>query len=232
MKFKIVMFISLWVLGIFYGIAYHYTLMPLLGINLFVLCLGSGTIFGLITYVIVVKITHKYYELEKDNRNLKRDIDIDQLTGLFNRRAFDQDIKKMSKDKAYSVIFIDIDNFRRFNNEYGHEAGDAVLQKVSEIIKNCIRHNDRAYRYGGEEVIILLKKCSKLNAIQIGEEIRGRICSIDNSPQSSISISLGVASYPEDGDDISTIIQLSDIALLHAKKAGKNRMVRSSRAKE
>lgn len=216
------------ILGIGYGIVYHYLAMPLFGDSLFVQCLGFGTIYGLITFFIVLNITQKYYELEKDNRNLKRDMNIDKLTGLYNRRAFDQDIKKMAKEKAYSLIFIDVDNFRKFNNEYGHDLGDAVLQKVSETIKNNVRQNDRVYRYGGEEIIVVLKNCSKINAIQIGEKIRGNISSIDNSPQSSITISLGVASYPDDGEDISTIIKLSDKALLKAKKSGKNRMIDSS----
>ena len=230
MKFKLAMLISMWLLGIAYGIAYHYLAMPLLGDSFFVQCLVSGTIFGLITYFIVLNITQKYYELEKDNRNLKRDIDIDQLTGLYTKRAFNQDIKKMSKEKAYSLIFIDVDNFRIFNNDYGHDSGDAVLQKVGETIKNDIRQNDRAYRYGGEEIVVILKKCSKINAIQIGEKIRCNISSIDNSPQHLITISLGVASYPEDGEDISTIIKVSDKALLNAKKSGKNCMVDSSGA--
>ncbi|MBK5247174.1 MAG: GGDEF domain-containing protein [Peptostreptococcaceae bacterium] len=230
MKFKLVTLISMLILGITYGVVYHYLLMPFLGDGLFVQCLGSGTMFGLITYFIVVNIAQKYYELEKDNRSLKRDINIDQPTGLYNRRAFDQDIKKMPKEIACSVIFIDVDNFRKFNNEFGHDSGDAALQKVSETIKNNIRQNDRAYRYGGDEIVIVLKECSKINANQIGEKIRDNISSIDNSPQSSITISLGRASYPEDGEDISTIIKLSDKALLKAKKSGKNRMVDSSGA--
>lgn len=225
MKFKFFMLISMVILGIVYGFVYHYLAMPLLGDNEFVHCLGSGTIFGLIAYFVVVNITHKYYKLEKVYNTLKRDIDIDQLTGLYNRRAFDHYIKKISKDKVYSLIFIDVDNFRKFNNEFGHDSGDAVLQKVSATIKNAIRQNDRAYRYGGEEIVVVLNKCSKHNAIKIGEKIRCNISSIDNSPQPSITVSLGVASYPDDGRDISTIIKLSDEALLEAKKSGKNRLV-------
>jgi diguanylate cyclase len=216
--------------GITYGIVYHYLAMPILGDSLFVQCLGSGTMFGMISYFILVNITHKYYEVEKDNKSLRRYINIDQLTGLFNRRAFNQDIKKMEKEISYSLVFIDVDNFREFNNEYGHDSGDAVLQIVSETIKKGIRQNDRAYRYGGEEIVIILKECIKSNAMQIGEKIRENISSIDNSPQPSITISLGVASYPEDGEDISTVIKLSDKALLKAKKSGKNRMVDSSDA--
>lgn len=216
------------ILGIAYGFVYHYLAMPLLGDSLLVQCLGSGTMFGFATYFIVVNINRKYYELEKDNESLKRDIDIDQLTGLYSRRAFSQDIKKIGKEKTYSLIFIDVDNFREFNNEYGHDSGDEVLIKISDTVKSSIRQNDRAYRYGGEEIVVLLKKCTKINAIQIGEKIRGNISNIDNSPQPSITISLGVASYPEDGENISTIIKLSDKALMEAKKSGKNCLVHIS----
>lgn len=134
----------------------------------------------------------------------------------------------MSNEKSYSLIFIDVDDFRIFNNEYGHDSGDAVLKHVCETIKNNIRQNDRAYRYGGEEIVVVLKECTRINAIQIGEKIRSAISSINNSPQPSITISLGVASYPEDGKDIATIIKVSDKALLKAKKSGKNCMVDSS----
>lgn len=230
MKFKIVLFISMSILGIAYGIVYHYLAMPFLGESVLVRCLGAGTFFGLITYFIVVKIIQKYYEIGKSNRDLKKIIYIDQLTGLYNRRSFNQDIKTMSKEIAYSIIFIDIDNFRNFNNDYGHASGDAVLEKVSETIKNSIRQNDKAYRYGGEEIVIILNGCSKAN-YQIAEKIRVDICSIDNSPYSSITVSLGVASYPEDGKDVSAIIKASDIALIEAKKSGKNRIVDYSSVK-
>lgn len=217
MKIKILLLVSMLIIGVFFGFFYHYLAMPIFGDNIFFRCLGSGVLFGFISYFIINKIIKKYYKLDQDNKNLKLEIDIDKLTGLYNRRAFDKFSKVISKN-VYSIIFIDIDNFRKFNNKYGHEVGDKVLQKVSESIKNNIRQFDQAFRYGGDEIVIILNNCNKDNAIQIGEKIRKCVSSIDNSPQPSINISLGVANCPEDGDNILDIIRLSDKALLESKK--------------
>lgn len=173
-------------------------------------------------YFVSIRVFRRFYDLKEINKNLKKNIDTDKLTSLYNRRAFDNDILNISKDKTYSLIFIDIDNFRRFNNEFSHKAGDIVLQKVSGTIKNNIRCDDRAYRYGGEEIVILLKKCNKNKAFEIAEKIRINISKIDNSPLPSITVSLGVANYPEDGDDILNIVESSDNALSAAKRSGKN----------
>ncbi|KAF0092106.1 MAG: hypothetical protein FD141_290 [Fusobacteria bacterium] len=213
------------IVGVFFGFFYHYLAMPIFGDNVFFQCLGSGVIFGFTSYFIVIKIIKKYYKLEQENKKLERDIDIDKLTGLYNRRAFDKFSKVISKT-VYSLIFIDIDNFRKFNNKYGHEAGDKVLQKVSDSIKNNIREIDQAFRYGGDEIVVILSNCNKDNAIQIGEKIRNCVRGIDNSPQPSINISLGVASCPEDGDNILDIIRLSDQALLESKKIKENRFTK------
>lgn len=145
------------------------------------------------------------------------EIDIDKLTGLYNRRAFDKFSESIS-DNIYSLIFIDIDNFSRFNNVYGHEAGDEVLKKVSLTIINNIRQVDQAFRYGGDEIVIILKNCNKDNALLIGEKLKKSVSNIDNSPQPSINISIGISSYPEDGDNIVDIIRISDKALLESKK--------------
>lgn len=221
LKLHLSLLITMLLTGLAYGLLYHYIIMPLLGSEL-VHCIASGMIFGFINYFISIRIYKRSYELEKVNKTLKKSINVDKLTALFNRRAFDNDILKISKSETYSLIFIDIDNFRKFNNEFGHKAGDIVLQKVSQTIKNIIRSSDRAYRYGGEEIVILLKNCAKSNALSIAEKIRISISEIDNSPLPSITISLGVASCPEDSTNFSEIIVASDNALLTAKMSGKN----------
>ena len=125
----------------------------------------------------------------------------------------------------YSAIFIDIDDFRNFNNEYGHSVGDKVLVDVSKTIKHNIRENNRAYRYGGEEIVIILKGCDKKKAFSVAEKVRKAVSSIDNSPLPKIYISLGVSGYPDDGRNVEEIIQACDEALLYAKKNGKNRTI-------
>lgn len=217
MKMKILLLGSMLILGLLFGLFYHYLAMPIFGDNIFFQCIGSGVIFGFASYFVVIFFIKKYFKINQDNIRLKLEVDIDKLTGLYNRRAFDK-FSKVISNNLYSLIFIDIDNFRKFNNEYGHEAGDIVLQKVSQSIMNNIREYDQAFRYGGDEIVIILNNCNKENAQQIGEKIKKSIIDIDNSPQPSISISIGVSNYPEDGDNILDIIRLSDKALLGSKK--------------
>lgn len=221
MKFKLLLLISMILMGIVYGLLYHYIVMPLFG-NELIHCVLSGIILALITYFVTIKIFNRFYKLKEINMKLEKNMLIDKLTNLHNRRAFDDDIIKIQKDNTYSLIFIDIDNFRRFNNEFGHKAGDIVLQKVSLTIKKSIRYDDKAYRYGGEEIVVLLKNCDKNKAFEIAEKIRINISKINNSPLPSITVSLGVANYPEDGNNISSIVESSDNALLTAKRSGKN----------
>jgi len=123
------------------------------------------------------------------------------------------------------MSYIDIDDFRNFNNEYGHSVGDKVLIDVSKIIKHGIRKNDKAYRYGGEEIVIILKGCGKEEAFIVAEKIRNNVSSIDNSPLPKISISLGVSGYPDDGGNAEEVVQVCDEALLYAKKNGKNKTI-------
>jgi len=196
--------------------------MPLIG-NELVHCLGQGVIFGLINYLMSIGLYKKYHTLKNSNKLLKKKLDMDKLTGLLNRGAFDNDIMGLSLDESYSIIFIDIDNFRKFNNKFGHQVGDIVLQKVSREIRNSIRVSDKAYRYGGEEIVILLKDCNRRKALEIAEKVRLNINELNNNPYPSITISLGVASYPDDGKH-DEIIKASDNALLTAKRLGKNQV--------
>jgi len=210
-------------LGAGYGLLYHFIIMPLIGSEL-VHCLGQGVIFGLKNYLMSIGLYKRYHTLKNSNKLLKKKLDIDKLTGLLNRGAFDNDIMGLSLDESYSIIFIDIDNFRKFNNEFGHQVGVLVLQKVSREIRNSIRVSDKAYRYGGEEIVILLKDCNRRKTLEIAEKVRLNINELNNNPYPSITISLGVASYPDDGKHADEIIKASDNALLTAKRLGKNQV--------
>lgn len=223
LNLKSSLLISMITIGLIYGIMFHYVVMPFFG-NRLIHCVTMGVVFGFINYFIAIGIYKKYNVLKKSYKLLQKDLQIDKLTGLFNRRVFDNDIQKLSFDDTYSMIFIDIDNFRKFNNEFGHQIGDTVLKKVSQTIKATVRANDKVYRYGGEEIVILLKDCDKKDAFEIAEKIRVNISKLDNSPFPPITISLGISSYPEDGTEIDKIIEACDNALLTAKKLGKNRV--------
>lgn len=219
---------KLWLLlaMVFTGILYAVVLLYFMATpqsNNFVLhCSILGALFGLTNFIVAVLFYKRLEKLKRLNLQLKFSLMTDKLTGLLNRRAFDQDIQNVDKSGSYSIIFLDIDNFRAFNNHFGHDVGDNVLKKVGETIKACTRATDRVYRYGGEEIILLLSDCDKKNALKMAEKIRSKISQLDNQAYPQITVSLGVSSYPDDGRYIQDIIVSSDKALLKAKRSGKN----------
>lgn len=121
---------------------------------------------------------------------------------------------------------LDIDNFKLVNDVYGHNTGDDVLKEVSNIINNSIREKDKAFRYGGEEFIIIFDEInySKLSAPL--ERIREKVEKIQIIPNKNITISIGAASLLEDNPcSVEEFVNFSDIAMYHAKKTGKNKVV-------
>jgi len=143
--------------------------------------------------------------------------------GIIDKARIKREIVALGYESGvYSLIFFVIDNFRNFHNHFGHDVGDNVLKKVGETIKVCVRATDRVYRYGGEEIILLLLNCDKKNAMKMAEKIRSEISLLDNQAYSQITVSLGVSSYPDDGRYIHDVIIASDKALLKAKQSGKN----------
>ncbi|MEL1134676.1 GGDEF domain-containing protein [Desulfitobacterium sp. THU1] len=222
---RLLLFIAMVVIGVLYTWLTHSLMEPLYN-NLLAHCIILGFSFGLINFLLANLFFYKHKKLSCQNEMLKSKLNIDKLTGLFNRSGLDQDLNNFN-ETSYSVIFIDIDNFRVFNNQYSHEAGDAVLRKVSEIVKTTIRVGDNAYRYGGEEIVVILKNCTIENARKIAEKIRTRINMLSNEPYPQITVSLGVASCSENEQPqpIQDIIEKADFALLRAKASGKNRTI-------
>ena len=224
MKFKpkALLLISMLLSGALFGAASYFIIIPFYSYSL-IHCLLMGIIFGLANYVISYQIYKKYDLLKKSNELLLVDVKTDRLTGLLNRRTFDIVIKEINSDQSYAMLFIDIDNFRMYNNQYGHSIGDKVLKKVCSSIKFNLRMDDYVFRYGGEEVIVLLKNCSKEAAFEISEKLRLYISKMDNTPYPPITISIGLACFPEDSNQIIEVVQMCDQALLTAKNQGKNR---------
>lgn len=223
-RIKVEIFINILILSILNAVVLSKVILHGYDINL-MHCIIATFIFGLLYYISFLRIYSKYNLLKETNKSLIKELEIDKLTELFNRRTFDEDMKNMINDENYAGIFIDIDNFRNFNNEYGHAVGDEVLKNVSKTIKNSIRKNDLAYRYGGEEIVVILKDCDKDRAFIVAEKIRKNVNSIDNSPFPRITISLGVSGYPIDGQSVDDVVKACDIALLYAKKNGKNKTI-------
>ena len=225
-RFVILLVISMIALGAICGIVFYFMFMSSEGLLIFH-CILVGMFFGLLDSAIALYFIKKYTTIKTDNERLEQQLRIDKLTQLYNRYAFDSDIKGQLYSEKCSMIFIDIDNFRSFNNDFGHHAGDKVLVRCAQLIKNCIRSSDRIYRYGGEEIVIILDGCPKTEAEKIGVTIVETIHNYDNTPYSNITVSAGVAAIPDDAKDIDHLIKVSDAALITAKKKGKNRVVKS-----
>ena len=219
---KLWLLIAMVLTGILYSVVLLYFMpMPLFN-NLLLHCIIPGTLFGLTNFIVAVLFNKRVEKLKSLNQQLKSSLMKDSLTGLLNRRAFDQAIKEVDDRGLYSIIFLDVDNFRDFNNHFGHDIGDNVLRKVGETIKACVRATDRVYRYGGEEITLILMDCDKKNALKMAEKIRLEISRLDHQAYPQITVSLGISSYPDDGRYIHEVIVASDKALLKAKQSGKN----------
>lgn len=219
---KLWLLIAMVFTGILNAVVLLYFMATPLFNNLVLHCIILGALFGLTNFAVAVLFYKRLEKLKSLNLQLKSSLMTDNLTGLLNRRAFDQDIENVDNSGPYSLVFLDIDNFRDFNNHFGHDIGDNVLKKVGETIKACVRATDRVYRYGGEEIILLLLDCDKKNAMKMAEKIRSEISQLDNQAYPQITVSLGVSSYPDDGQYIHDVIIASDKALLKAKQSGKN----------
>ncbi|OLN28784.1 GGDEF domain-containing protein [Desulfosporosinus metallidurans] len=219
---KLWLLIAMVFTGILYSVVLLYFMAMPLFYNLVLHCIILGALFGLTNFILTVFFYKRLEKIKRLNQQLKVSLMTDKLTGLLNRRAFDQDIKNIDNSGICSLIFLDIDNFRDFNNHFGHDVGDNVLKKVGETIKACVRATDRAYRYGGEEITLILMDCDKKNALRMAEKIRSEISRLDNQAYPQITVSLGVSSYPDDGRYIHDVIVASDKALLKAKQSGKN----------
>ncbi len=157
----------------------------------------------------------------------------DELTGLYNHRSFheriEQEIARGSRfGGTFSLIMLDIDLFKAYNDIYGHLAGDQVLRKVGRYIESSIRSIDLAFRYGGEEFSVILPEARLDDAYKVAERIRKTIESKTSSRAMPITASLGVGNWPNDGVMKEEIIGLADAALYRAKQTGRNRTCLSS----
>lgn len=187
------------------------------------------------------KLNHKIEELkntkqklEATNKKLAKMSARDQLTGLYNRRKFEKVIKKewrdaIREDHSITIIMIDIDNFKKFNDNYGHLAGDNCLQKISQVMNKTLkRPRDFLARYGGEEFVAVLPKTDKCGAQHIAESLRKNVVDLmiphNFSPISNyVTISLGVSSTDEaDFYVFEEILDKADQALYEAKNKGRN----------
>lgn len=166
----------------------------------------------------------------------------DPLTGLFNRaylhEVLDREMHRAQRNNyPITIVMMDIDHFKRFNDKHGHDAGDLVLREVARLLETQIRTSDIVCRYGGEEFLIVLFETDMPGAINRIEKIRELITHLElnfrNILLENISASFGLALYPKDGKDIEELVTAADSALYASKKGGRNRLtVYSSADKE
>lgn len=161
---------------------------------------------------------------------------VDGLTGLYVRRYFDARIQEeVERSKrfhtAFSVIMMDIDDFKKLNDMHGHLVGDRVLRAISNVVKGQMRGVDTATRYGGEELAVILPRTEMVGAYNLAERIREGIADLrittDDVPPKVLNVtaSLGIAAYPESkAEDGTDLVRRADRALYRAKKTGKNRV--------
>lgn len=149
----------------------------------------------------------------------------DPLTGLLNRRGFNEQSSRIENGKIQSVIAVDIDYFKTINDRYGHETGDRVLVEVANLLRLTCRESDIISRFGGEEFILLLPDTALPDAMVIAERIRQIIAETNFPEGSHLTISAGVASLQECGDDQEQLLRDADLALYQAKLQGRNRVV-------
>jgi diguanylate cyclase (GGDEF)-like protein len=158
----------------------------------------------------------------------------DALTGLHNRRHLQQHlplelVRAQRRGDSFAVIMVDADHFKRLNDTYGHDAGDAVLKALANALRTNIRAGDLAFRYGGEEFVIVLSNTGPAGARERAEALRAAIAALDvrhdGRTIGPVTASLGVALFPDHGHDGDSLIRAADAALFAAKAAGRNRVI-------
>ncbi|QCZ94807.1 sensor domain-containing diguanylate cyclase [Salinimonas iocasae] len=190
---------------------------------------------------LLIENIHLQYKVVKQNQTLKRMATMDELSGLANRRELDErlkaEIKRAMRDRTtISMILLDIDKFKQFNDTHGHLIGDLCLKHVAKCLqRNILRHTDLAARYGGEEFAILLPNTSENDAFDLAEHIRKTIAYspivMEDGKMLSVTASFGIASLvPSQAEDATELLSIADASLYSAKKAGRNCVQRPSQS--
>jgi diguanylate cyclase (GGDEF)-like protein len=155
----------------------------------------------------------------------------DMLTGIFDRSRMEIDVPKTLRDKlarqqAVSLIILDADSFKSINDLFGHLQGDAVLRELALRLQQDLRPTDQLFRYGGEEFVVVLPQTGHEQGMVLAERLRQKISTAIQRPDGQpMTISLGIATAPEDGSDLNALLSMADKRLYLAKNAGRDRVV-------
>lgn len=189
----------------------------------------SNIIVSIIIYYVMVY----WFKTKELYSKLRFESTKDYLTGLNNVREFDLRLNQaisdtFEKGKNLSLLMLDIDNFKKVNDTYGHNTGDLILKQLSEILIYSCRPFDFISRKGGEEFCVILIDSNHTQAFEIAERIRKNVQDnqfiTDNNEKINITVSVGVSSYPSKSNNISTLMETADKALYYAKNSGKNQV--------
>ncbi|MCJ7500310.1 diguanylate cyclase [bacterium] len=176
--------------------------------------------------------------MEQSNEELKELVIRDGLTGLFNHRHFkevlEREVARAARyERSLCLIMVDVDHFKNYNDTHGHPAGDEVLKTLADIISGRLRAVDLPARYGGEEFVILLPETERPGGNIVAEDIRAQVENFpfkgrESQPLGKVTISLGLAEFPDDADESSLLLKKADDALYRAKSEGRNLVVWAS----
>jgi len=175
--------------------------------------------------VLFYRLIMRRQDLERRLENLAM---TDPLTGLANRRALETALESaVSRAKRHSsdlsVIFMDVDHFKQFNDRFGHKAGDEVLRAVARVVQSSVRVEDVAGRYGGEEFLVVLPETGEAGSVTTAERIRAGVRALD-LPLPPVTISLGVATLGAQSSNVAALVAQADEALYVSKQSGRDRV--------
>ncbi len=191
-------------------------------------------IMGLLSYYSCQSLCFFWLVARRLSMEVQRQAVTDPLTGLSNRRALDEALQQIGPKNGDGIgfLFIDVDNFKTMNDSYGHQAGDAFLIRLAEEIKKNLRADDLAFRYAGDELAVIIRKCNQENLLQAAERIRTKVNEIElvwEGRSVKTTVSIGAALSTEQ-NNMQSLIKRADDALYEAKAAGRN-LVRVGEAK-
>lgn len=186
------------------------------------------------TYRLEEEIRARTRDLEEANRRLEALAVTDGLTGLFNRRRFEEvldlEVRRAQRmGTSLSLLMMDVDHFKIYNDTHGHPAGDEVLRTLARLVRERVRATDIACRYGGEEFVVILPGTSRTDALILANDLRLIVEAHpfeheEAQPEGRLTISIGVATYPADATDEVALVRAADQALYRAKQNGRNRV--------
>lgn len=200
--------------------------------------LAASPVANTVLVALCILVFSHVYEVTRERSELRllELAQTDALTGLPNRirlkEVFERERKRAEREqKPFSLIVLDLDHFKAINDDHGHEAGDVLLRRVADSLRQCLRASDLPARLGGEEFGVLLPNTSAAQAAEVSEKIRSRIGSmavVFEEKRLGVTLSGGIAELGTDGDSLRSLLRAADNRMYEAKAAGRNQIIQPS----